>query len=436
MRAWLLLAFIGLSSQALAQPTGQEWINYSQRYFKFSIAQNGVYRISFNELQAAGFPVSTVDPRTLQLFFRGQEQNIFVAGQLDGRFDPTDFIEFYGRRNDGTLDQQLFEDPNNQPHPFYNIWTDSAAYFLTWRLDGGTGRRMGGYQINNTSNLPAQPAYTAQLLNLQTTDYNFGTVYPEGVGGAETWKAGYDAGEGWTGADFFLGQSATFTFTGLEGRLGTGTEPTLTVQLSGRNNLPHRAQILVGPNASSLRVVATQTFNFFNSSTVTVPLQWDDLGPQLVVQVQAIGANNASTDRMSVSYLQLDYAHQTLLYNAQQQELLFPATNGNPYYIEIQGVSSGSTLLDITLPDTPERIGFTLAGGSGGTLQAVINGRAQTQTLLVDAQPGTVGPLTEVRFRNIDPTQHNYLIISHPSFRQPGGAYADPVPRQRRRRQP
>ena len=66
-----------------------EWINYAQTYFKIPVAQTGIYRITFQDLQNAGFPL--VDPRTIQLYHRGQEQAIFFKHNqvpADGQFEP------------------------------------------------------------------------------------------------------------------------------------------------------------------------------------------------------------------------------------------------------------------------------------------------------------------------------------------------------------
>lgn len=106
------------ATQSKAQVFGNEWINPNQTYFKIPVGQTGFYKLTYNELQQAGFPVQTVDPRKLQLFFRGKEQPIEVAGQLDARFDPSDHIIFYGQRNDGTLDAELYVSDTAQPHPY------------------------------------------------------------------------------------------------------------------------------------------------------------------------------------------------------------------------------------------------------------------------------------------------------------------------------
>src|ERR1700686_2236509 len=67
----------------------------AQKAVKLSIKQSGWYRVSAQELLAAGFTANP-DPRLLQMFVNGQEVPIAVTGQNSQRFDSTSAIEFYG----------------------------------------------------------------------------------------------------------------------------------------------------------------------------------------------------------------------------------------------------------------------------------------------------------------------------------------------------
>jgi hypothetical protein len=94
-----------LSQFALAQHAN-DWIDYDpdRRYLKVNITEDGIYRISTSSLSTAmtgvGVDINDVDPRSIQVFGRGEEQYIHVEGQSDGSFDSGDYIEFYGESND------------------------------------------------------------------------------------------------------------------------------------------------------------------------------------------------------------------------------------------------------------------------------------------------------------------------------------------------
>ena len=51
-------------------------------------------RIDYQTLINSGIPISSINPRNLQLFARGKEVPIYIEGENDGVFHPTDFIEF------------------------------------------------------------------------------------------------------------------------------------------------------------------------------------------------------------------------------------------------------------------------------------------------------------------------------------------------------
>ena len=117
------------------------WIDFSQSYYKIPVAKDGIYKLTYSALQAAGFPVGSVDPRRMQIFHRGIEQAIFVQGQADAVLNTSDYLEFFGQRNDGTQDANLYHPTSLQPHPHYNIYSDTSAYFLTWNFTT-QGKRM------------------------------------------------------------------------------------------------------------------------------------------------------------------------------------------------------------------------------------------------------------------------------------------------------
>ncbi len=151
---YISLFLFGIIS-AKAQ-NGNEWINYSQTYYKFPIVENGVYRITYNDLQNAGFPVSTTDPRNIQIFGHEREIALNVEGENDGVFNPSDYIEFYAHKADGRLDSLLFVNPSDHPNKFYNFFNDTIFYFITWNTST-TNKRLAKRNSNDYASYPSQP---------------------------------------------------------------------------------------------------------------------------------------------------------------------------------------------------------------------------------------------------------------------------------------
>ena len=90
-RHWQAAPLAQLDIAVLNTPATQE------NSYKITVEVNGLYRLTCADLQAAGLPTGSLDPRTFQLFEGGQEVAIRVTGQDDGSFDSGDAILFYGR---------------------------------------------------------------------------------------------------------------------------------------------------------------------------------------------------------------------------------------------------------------------------------------------------------------------------------------------------
>jgi uncharacterized repeat protein (TIGR01451 family) len=104
--------------------------------YKIPITETGLYQLTYAQLDAAGLPVGTLDPRTLQMFLNGAEIAIRVVGEQDGDFHPTDdYVLFYGQG-------------------IQHKYTGENVYWLTYGQ--GVGRRMP--ERNGTpSGLPPTP---------------------------------------------------------------------------------------------------------------------------------------------------------------------------------------------------------------------------------------------------------------------------------------
>ncbi len=306
MRRNKLLVFLALGAlvplfTASAQ-YANEWINFNQSYYKIPVAQEGVYELDFSTLTTAGISLNTIDARTFRLYHRGQEVAINVIGQNDGRIDAGDAIQFLGKPNNGESDTPLYSSPELQPHTFYNLFSDTTAYFLTWSLDGTFGKRMQVVNtINNTTSLPARASYLKNVRNVLVNNGIVGRAYAPGN---QIYRSAFDLGEAWTGTRF--AGDRDFTISAINKQVRTEENLLLELLIQGRNNQDHEVEVLVGPDLASLRSVANLSFQDFAFSTVSAPLNWSDINVsgELVVRIRT---TTSSIDRVSLSYLQLSY---------------------------------------------------------------------------------------------------------------------------------
>ena len=127
MNRLILTSFVLLNSiLTFSQNFTNSWIDYGKQYYKFQITEEGIYRIGVNELLGAGIPTGAIDPQGIQLYFRGEEQYIYVEGEADGVLDAGDYIEFYGLGNDGWLDTVLYSDPEWHANDNYSLYTNDV----------------------------------------------------------------------------------------------------------------------------------------------------------------------------------------------------------------------------------------------------------------------------------------------------------------------
>lgn len=105
------------------------WIDYNKTYYKIKVAETGIYTINFETLQKAGFPIESATGNELLLINEGKEVAIFVSNEE--KWSEGDYLEFYGKRLDGSFDTQLYEKPEHQMHQYFSMFTDTAIYYLT-----------------------------------------------------------------------------------------------------------------------------------------------------------------------------------------------------------------------------------------------------------------------------------------------------------------
>ncbi len=61
-----------------------------------------VYTELINQISDnAGINTSSIDPRTVKVFYKGIQMPIYFFGEQNGVFDDNDYFDFYGQRNYG-----------------------------------------------------------------------------------------------------------------------------------------------------------------------------------------------------------------------------------------------------------------------------------------------------------------------------------------------
>ncbi|MEO6696361.1 MAG: C25 family cysteine peptidase [Ignavibacteria bacterium] len=136
---FLLGIFVIISPKTFAQ--GPSWITPGKIYLKTYVAEDGMKRISKTDFTNAGISVSTIDPRTVKVFYKGSQIPIYFFGEADGIFNDNDYFDFFGARNRGGL-TKTYNEANTVVYTtdeYYNQYSDTNLYWIDW--NGVSGLR-------------------------------------------------------------------------------------------------------------------------------------------------------------------------------------------------------------------------------------------------------------------------------------------------------
>ena len=407
-----LLGLIFVPTAAIAQ---RIWYNPGQEYLKIPVTENGVYRISQDEIKQAGWATDKINPQSIQIFHRGVEIAISVQGEADQRFDATDFILFYGERNDGAADSTLFRPVNAQPHQFYSLYSDTTYYYVTYQPGDLRGKRMTTPNFMGVVPQTAESYHLERQLLLFTDEYAYNTR----TGPVPFLKfSNFEKGEGWTGKMRNKISAGLWNLKFNNWQKNAPDLPQLAFQLQGRDLSFHKVQWRIG-NETTSQLAA---FGEFDPLLVQQTISLDMVSPQneLTLSTQSVGGTEAN-DRYSLNYIELVYP-QSFDFSNQQQKFYYLRPNvAQSSVLNIPNVPSDALLYDLTDKNNPQLINQTI---QNGTLRAVVSQTQNPRNLLLTRDFKKVLGLIPVTFRTINPAQFDYLIVTHAGLRQSATAYA------------
>jgi hypothetical protein len=131
----------------------------SGRWYKLEISRTGVYKLDYKFLASLGISLKNINPKNIRLYGNGGgmlpqansaprasdlvENSISVNGETDGKFDPEDYVLFYGKGPD----EWKYNRSEEYFHNIKNVYSDYSYYFLT--VSESPGKR-----IQEISSLP------------------------------------------------------------------------------------------------------------------------------------------------------------------------------------------------------------------------------------------------------------------------------------------
>jgi len=355
----LLLSIFGLLAWTItiAQTPSNDWIDYNQKHLRIDVTTNGIYRLDSTTLDAAlasvNLTVAAVNPQDFRMFGRGQEIPIWIEGEGDGSFDGNDFIEFFARKNDGWLDTLMYDLPENQSNPYFNLYQDTAAYFLTVTPStAGTPMRM---QLETDVNFTA---YTPAPWFWATSHKEEHNYYFKGLQRLEVSTSDVTEGEGWFGV-----------YTPATGNALNWNVPTPAAFSGGPNA---RAQVtfasLNDPDPVQGATINHHMVVEYASNNVTGNVSvfdqqfvgYDFFNHSFSIGANEIGSANttikftgmpvaSSTSYFAVGHSTIEYPHQMDMENNSTFEFVMPNNPGNKSLLRFNNFSGAAPLVyDLT----------------------------------------------------------------------------------------
>ncbi|MEK6615433.1 MAG: hypothetical protein AABZ32_04880, partial [Bacteroidota bacterium] len=121
-------------------------------WYKVSVMADGIYKMDYAFLKNLGLDVDSITPQNIRIYGNGggqlpfansgfryddlQENAIAVVGESDGKFDPADYILFYGQ----SQHRWKYNSADNKFHHTLNVYSDTTYYFITTEV--GAGKRI------------------------------------------------------------------------------------------------------------------------------------------------------------------------------------------------------------------------------------------------------------------------------------------------------
>lgn len=311
-----------------------------QVYYKILVNQDGLYQVSYSDLQAAGVLVDSLDPRTFQLYNQGIEVAIEAPGQDDGVFNPGEYLLFYGQK-------------------INTRYTDTNVYWLTWGLGNGKRMTTSSGAPSGTAPTPSDYLTTARA----EIDKIYKSELPNGAAMDHWFWDGIRSTGSPVAKDFSLSLN----------NLASGV-PDIQVRglFKGDSSYTrHHVQVRLNNNLINDAIFDYVADHYFE---VTIPQSYlveglNTFNVKVMVDVGLAG------DLIFINWFEIDYYDRFV---AEDDWLAFDGDQAGTWEFRVDGFSSQDiAIYDITTPLEPQRISDPLVQSTGSAYQAAFE---QTST--------------------------------------------------------
>jgi len=380
-------------------------------WYKIAVVNNGIHKLDASFFSNNKINIGGIDPRTIKIYGNGagmlpqlnssfryddlHEDAIIVNGESDARFDPGDFILFYGQ---GQNAQWTYDSTSKRYSHITNIYSDTTYYFITF--GGAFGKRIS----NQSSGL---------VSTNQTDQFDCNYVYENDATNL------MKSGRFWVGEDFDRITQRDFPVN--MGAMNVNESVYLKSSVVARSFVP-----------SNFNVSIIDKFNSYYAIThsigAVVPNFEDTYAftdyPQtalLKVNDPALTVHYVYNQPISGSVGWLDYfelqSRNYLQFASHQFNFRDSRTvgAGNITQFNFTNLNNGIRIWDVSNPLDPAEM---LVSQNGSNAQIISATNTLKEFIAFDGLsffiPQLVGKVLNQNLHNIPPT--DYVIVTHPQF--------------------
>tara|TARA_B100001057_G_scaffold444680_1_gene481826 strand:- start:2912 stop:6628 length:3717 start_codon:yes stop_codon:yes gene_type:complete len=373
----------------------------SGNWYKFALNKDGIYSLSFQDLQNLGMNVSNLNPQNLRIYGHPggllptenstnrtvdlQELAIQVIGQSDGSFDENDYILFFGQSpNQWFLNSSgLF---SRQQHYYDN----NTYYFIT--ADFGEGKRVESFQSLSSAD------------NIINTFNDYQIHEKEEVNFIKS-------GQNWYGDVFDLVDTKSFNFI-FPDRVG---DVNLKVALAANSPSPFSSNFTITASGMSSQTTSISGISgSYNKANLKVfENKFSPLTDDILVNLDF--SSSSPSAKGWIDYIEINAQRDLKMYGNQMSFRSLASVQSNSISeFQLSNTNLSTRVWDVTQALNPQSIvgqssasvlSFKIPTDtlrqfiafSGGYLSANLLGKIDNQDLHA--------------YRDVD-----YLIVSHPTF--------------------
>ena len=353
---WIVFTFLFIIPVTFARVKTTTWAPHSVlatgKWIKLAVKSSGVYKITYSDLQKMGHNPAAINPANIRVYGNGgsmlpeimgvaypddlTENAIYVEGQADGHFDPSDYILFYGMSPDTwSFDnqQKLFTHQKN-------LYSDLSYYFLT--IENTPGLR-----LKTVSQPPTTPTH-------QATNYNDYAFYEKDELNL------IRSGRQWFGKELLNGLSSTISFQ--FDNVDETTPASVKMSAAARSTVQSSFDLKYGTQLSRLAIDPISLSSFTNDFAFTGLDTYTYTQPKAKFDLTLSYNKTSEVATGWLDYLEVNLRRKLIFTTGQLP--FCDAVSFGPANTARYTLTTGSlaTVWEITNPLLPTRVNATLSG--------------------------------------------------------------------------